>query len=416
MTRGNDEEAAVLGAALIDRAAFTIASDIITEKNFYREQNRLIWRAMLRLSQEDKPIDLVSVSSKLKEMKCLTRAGGSGYISDLTDGCPDVANVETYAKLVLDAYVGRECERTGRRMCDTGTPPRQRLENGIAAMIELTRSSIPTREKSAGDIVSDIFENVLNGNGKHDGIMIGFRDLDIALDGIKKDNFIVVGARPSVGKSAFTLQIALNVAKSGKSVLYVSPEMSDLQLGTRLLSLESGVPYRSINNATAKGESLERVREAKNTILNLPLKINDNPEQTIDSVRMSAYSLQAYKGIDLLIVDYLQLLCEGDDSKENVTLVSRGLKSIAKDLHIPVLAVSQLSRQIEYRDDKRPRLSDIRGSGQIEQDCDAVILIWEVNKSKSKTEVFIEKNRNGPLGSVMLTFDKETTKFIGEGW
>ena len=414
MTRGNDEEAAVLGAALIDRAAFTIASDIITEENFYREQNRLIWRAMLRLSQEDKPIDLVSVSGKLREQKCLSRAGGSGYLSALTDGCPDVANVSTYAEMVKTAWTGRRLEHVGDVLKDDSVHPRQRLDTGINLLTEIVKVSVPNRESSAGDIVSDIFQNVLNGNGKYDGIKIGFRELDIALDGINKDDFIVIGARPSVGKSAFTLQIGLNVARSGKHVLYVSPEMSKDQLGKRLLSLESGVPYMKIKSGKVKGEELERVRTAKDAILNLPLIIDDSPDQTIESVRLQARSMQARTGLDLLLVDYLQLLCEGDDSKENVTKVSRGLKSIAKDLHIPVWAVTQLSRQIEYRDDKKPHLSDIRGSGQVEQDCDAVLFIWAPNKAK--TEVFIEKNRNGPLGSVMLTFDKETTKFIGEGW
>ena len=414
MTRGSDEESAVLGAALIDRAAFTIASDIITEKNFYREQNRLIWRAMLRLSQEDKPIDMVSVSGKLKEQKCLSRAGGSSYLSGLTDGCPDVANVLYYAESVKTAWSGRELERVGNTLKDDSIPPKQRLDLGINALTEIVKVSVPNRESSAGDIASDIFENVLKGNGKHQGIKIGFDELDMALDGINQDDFIVIGARPSVGKSAFTLQVGLNVARSGKHVLYVSPEMSKLQLGMRLLSLESGVPYMKIKAGKVKSDELERVRAAKDAILNLPLVIDDSPDQTIESVRLQARSMQARTGLDLLLVDYLQLLCEGDDSKENVTKVSRGLKSIAKDLHIPVWAVTQLSRQIEYRDDKRPHLSDVRGSGQIEQDCDAVLFIWAPNKAK--TEVFIEKNRNGPLGSVMLTFDKETTKFIQGGW
>ena len=414
MTRGNDEEAAVLGAALIDRSAFTIASDIITEKNFYREQNRLIWRAMLRLSQEDKPIDMISVSAKLREMKCLSNAGGSSYLSSLTDSCPDIANVKTYADLVKLSWTSRELAREGAKLSDTSVPPLQRLEFGITSLIEITREAVPNRQKSVGNIVSDIYENVLKGNGKNDGIKIGFEELDIALGGIKRDEFIVIGARPSVGKSAFTLQVGLNVARSGKRVLYVSPEMSELQLGTRLLSLESGVPYRKIQAAKVPPEDLERIKAATHAIINLPLDIDDSPDQTIESIRLQARSMLGGSGLDLLLVDYLQLLCEGDDSKENVTKVSRGLKSIAKDLHIPVWAVTQLSRQIEYRDDKRPHLSDVRGSGQIEQDCDAVLFIWAPNKAK--TEVFIEKNRNGPLGSVMLTFDKETTKFIQGGW
>lgn len=414
MTRGSEEEAAVLGAALLDRAAFTIASDIITEKHFYREQHRLIWRAMLRLAQEDKPIDLVSVSGKLKEQKCLTRAGGSVYLSGLTDSCPDVANVSHYAEQVKTAWSGRELQSIGNTLQDDSISPKQRLDIGISALTEVVKTSVPNRESSAGDIISDIYENVLKGNGKNHGVRIGFTELDAALDGINKDDFIVIGARPSVGKSAFTLQVGLNVARNGQHVLYLSPEMSKLQLGMRLLSLESGVPYAKIKSGKLSQDELKRVGDAKHAILNLPLVIDDSPDQTIESVRLQARSMQARTGLDLLLIDYLQLLCEGDDSKEAVTKVSRGLKSIAKDLHIPVWAVTQLSRQIEYRDDKRPHLSDVRGSGQIEQDCDAVLFIWTPNQKK--TEVFIEKNRNGPLGSCMLTFDKETTKFIQGGW
>jgi replicative DNA helicase len=212
-----------------------------------------------------------------------------------------------------------------------------------------------------------------------------------------------------VGKSAFSLQVAWNIAKQGKRVFYVSPEMSKMQLTMRLLSMQSGVPYMSIKAGKVSATELERVREARDMIINLPLDIDDSPDQTIESVRLQARRMQAGSGISLLMVDYLQLLCKGDDSKEAVTVVSKGLKGIAKDLSIPVWAVTQLSRQLEYRDDKRPRLSDIRGSGQLEQDADVVMFIWA--PTHAKTEVFVEKNRNGPLGATTLKFDKETTKF-----
>jgi replicative DNA helicase len=348
---------------------------------------------------------------KLRQLELLTRAGGSSGISSIADQLPDVANVLFYADEVKKASTGRDLAYIGRNLQDKAIDPSRRLDVALTALSDVTKDTIRGNEARVGDIAADIFQNVLNGNGKYDGIRLGFPALDEALDGINKDDFIVIGARPGVGKSAFTLQCAMNIAKTGKKVLCVSPEMSKQQLVMRALSIESKVPYMAIKRGNLAESDLAAVRDAKDKVLNLPLIIDDTATQTIESTRLQARRMQASGGIDLLMVDYLQLLCAGDDSKEAVTIVSKGLKAIAKDLHIPVWGVTQLSRQIEYRDDKRPRLSDIRGSGQVEQDADAILFIYVVNKSESKVEVFIEKNRNGPLGLVMLKFDKKTTKF-----
>lgn len=409
MVKGADEEVAVLGALLTDGKMYRSVAEKLIEKDFYREEHRLIWRAMSLLDHEDKPIDEISVIGRLKQMELLTRAGGSSGISSLADQMSDVANVMFYADEVKKASAGRWLSRIGKNLQDSKVEPTQRLDIALTSLSDVTRETVRGNESRVGDVAADIFANVLKGNGKYKGIRIGFAALDDALDGINRDDFIVVGARPSVGKSAFTLQCGMNVAKSGKRVLYVSPEMSKQQLVMRALAIESGVPYMAIKRGNLTDDQKENVRNAKDRILNLPLIIDDTATQTIESARLQARRLQAGDGIDLLMVDYLQLLCAGDDSKEAVTVVSKGLKAIAKDLHIPVWGVTQLSRQIEYRDDKRPRLSDIRGSGQIEQDADAVMFIYQ--QTKTKTEVFIEKNRNGPLGFVTLSFDKNTTKF-----
>jgi replicative DNA helicase len=414
MVRGVDEEAAVLGAVLMDGLLYKTVADQLLESDFYKEEHRLIWRAMTSIANEGTPIDVLTVTGRFKKERDLTRVGGSSYISSLIDALPDVSNVKFYAAKVKEASNSRRLRVIGQRLQDEEVVPNERIEVAIGSLTEVLKSQPGTREAKIGDVATDIFENILKGNGKNKGLMIGFPDLDTALDGVNKDSLIVLGARPSVGKSAFALQVSYNIATKGGSVLYVSPEMSKEQLTIRLLSVVSGIPYMKIKNGKLPQHEMDKIKDAKNVIVNLPLIIDDSAEQTVESARMAARRLQASGGIDLLVVDYLQLLCAGDDSKEAVTVVSKGLKAIAKDLHIPVLAVTQLSRQIEYRDDKRPKLSDIRGSGQIEQDADAVLFIW--NPSKTKVEVFIEKNRNGPLGATTLTFDKDTTKFSSGGW
>jgi replicative DNA helicase len=414
MVRGVDEEAAVLGAILTDGLLYKTVADTLLESDFYKEEHRLIWRSMTAIANEGGSIDSLTVTGRFKKDRDLTRAGGSSYISSLADQLPDVNNIKYYALKVKESSNGRRLRVVGQRLQDDEVPPNERIEVALGSLTEILKSVPGSREAKVGDVAADIFKNLLNGNGKNKGLMIGFPELDVALDGLNKDSLVVLGARPSIGKSAFALQVSYNVASAGKCVLYVSPEMSKEQLTLRLLSVVSGIPYMRIKNGKLPHHEMDKIKEAKNVIVNLPLIIDDTAEQTVESSRMAARRLQASSGIDLLVVDYLQLLCAGDDSKEAVTVVSKGLKAIAKDLHIPVLAVTQLSRNIEYRDDKRPKLSDIRGSGQIEQDADAVLFIW--NPSKTKVEVFIEKNRNGPLGATTLTFDKDTTKFSSGGW
>lgn len=410
MIRGVEEEVAVLGAILTDGNLYQIAAEKLRENDFYKEEHRLIWRKMSDLASRGQPIDCISVTAEFKKDRDLTRAGGTSYISSLADGLPDVNNVEHYAALVKKASAGRALAYIGKRLQDEEVSPESRLEVALTGLTDVVKDVSPSSTTVIGDVVDDIYNGIVTGNGHAKGIKIGFAPLDYALDGINKDQMIILGARPSVGKSSFAMQLSYNVARQGHRVLFVSPEMSRQQLGMRLTSMISGVPYMAIKKAVLTEKQLHSIGIARETIKNLPLILDDDAEQSVEKVRLLARSIVARHGeLALLVVDYLQLLCAGDDSKEAVTVVSKGLKAIAKDLHIPVIALTQLSRQIEYRDDKRPKLSDIRGSGQIEQDADAVLFIW--NPSKTKTEVFIEKNRNGPLGSCDLIFDKETTSF-----
>lgn len=409
MVRGVEEEAAVLGAILTDGNLYETAAKHIDESHFYRQEYRYVWRACTDLYNTKKSIDLVSVTHRLRSLGILTKAGGASGVSDLIDTVPDVVNCEEYAKSVKTASNSRKLSGVGNGLKDASIEPEQRIDIALSQIKEITKDAVSKKGARVGDVASEIYKSVIKGNGFNKGLMTGFKGLDLALDGVNKDELLILGARPSVGKSAFSLQVAWNMARAGHKVYYVSPEMSKEQLTTRLMAIESDVPYMAIKGGSLSADQTDKLKAARDRIINLPLEINDSAEQNINSLRMQTRLMAASNGIDILMVDYLQLLCSGDDSKEAVTVVSKGLKAIAKDISIPVWAVSQLSRQIEYRDDKRPRLSDIRGSGQLEQDADVCMFIWQ--PTKTKVEVFIEKNRNGPLGYCLLKFDKGTTKF-----
>jgi len=336
----------------------------------------------------------------------------------MTDSLFDIQNIAYYAGEVKNASIGRDLKRIGKRLMQNDVKPDQRMDVAFGALSDLNRRAVLSKETSVGDVSKAIISDVLDGNGFAAGVPMGFAELDEPLSGLNKESLIILAARPSIGKSAFSLQVAANVAKRNVPVLYLSPEMSKLQLTKRLLSMESGVPYSKIMSSKKLSDSdITNLKEADERIRTIPLVIDDASEQSITGLRLKARRMQATSGLGLVIIDYLQLLCEGDDSKEAVTKISKGLKAIAKDLEIPVWAVSQLSRNIVYRDSQRPTLSDLRGSGQLEQDADAVLMLFHPKKSdKSKVEIFIEKHRNGPLGTTTLHFDKDTTRFSTGEW
>lgn len=414
---GRSEETAVLGSLLIDGSMIEEVSLILKERDFFSEQHKLIWRAMQSLTQDGKPIDVLTVASELRDHKCLTRAGGAAYISSLTDYVPDIANVCYYAKEVKKESASKDLVRVGNNLTDEGIPVTDRLEIGLNALSNLVQESTRSKEVRISEVMSKLMTDIEDGVDAIGGIKTGFSDLDKHLLGLSPGDFVVVGARPSVGKSAFALQVAANIAKQNKSVLYVSPEMTEDQLARRLLASESGVPYEKLLVPSSLTDSdKKKIIEQNQNIKRLPLIIDDSASQTLADVRVKARRVQARGGLDFIIVDYLQLLCPGDDSKEEVTKISKGLKALAKDLEIPVLGITQLSRNLEYRDDKRPRLSDIRATGQIEQDADIIMFLWYPEPTTPIVEIFIEKHRNGPLGAAKYTFNKDTTRFIPRGW
>ena len=410
-------EQAVLGAILLNGGLYHEVAEFLHDPDFYIEAHRLVYRAIVELSQNGDHVDLITVTQMLREKQCITRAGGPAYVSSLVDSAPDVVNVVAYAKELKKAVLARKLKLYGKRLIEAQNNSFEVLNQTLEDMIELSTQSMVTKEVQIGDISKEILDGILDGNGVSEGLRTGFAELDRPLGGLCSDELVILAARPSVGKSAFSLQVAANVAKRGHHVLYISPEMSSKQLGRRLLSVESGVDHeRLLKSKLLTDSDIESIRDADARIRTLPLEIDDGPHQTVGEVRTKARIKQARTGLSLVMVDYLQLLSPGDDDKAEVTKISKGLKGISKDLNIPVWAVSQLSRGITFRESKRPELGDLRGSGQLEQDADKVMFLWYPTKSRKKVEVFIEKNRNGPLGSATYNFNHSTTRFESGSW
>jgi replicative DNA helicase len=404
---GVDAEEALLGILLNHGDYFHEVSMIVREQEFYKEDHRLIWRAMEALIDAGIKIDTVSVVQKLRDKRCITRVGGPAAISSLTDTLSDPSNVIHYAKAVLSASIGRWLKSTGRKLANDDIDPERRLDIGFSALHEINKAAAFGNRVHVGDVADEIMSDITGGNGFSCGVWTGFTELDDPLNGLQRQSYYILGARPSVGKSALALQIAAHVADSGDPVLYISPEMTRKQLVIRLMSIKSGVPYDAIIKNRTKEDDRDSLNEARAWARSIPLHVDDSSGQTISNVRLVARQHEGI-GLGLLVVDYLQLLCPDDDDKATVTKISKGLKAIAKDFNIPVLACSQLRRRYG-QEPVRPDSSRLKGSGQIEQDADAIILLHR--KDNGMVEAFLDKHRNGPLGQTVLRFDKETTRF-----
>ncbi|KKN78971.1 hypothetical protein LCGC14_0344470 [marine sediment metagenome] len=418
----DDEEVAVLGAILTRGECYQEAANIIEESDLYREEHRLIWRAMTALANDGVNIDPVSVVGVLREKRCLDRAGGSPGIATLMDSPFDTVNVTHYAKGIEKASKGRVLKQIGRRLMDGAVSPDKRMDVAQGSLSDLNQRSSHNKNVSIESVTAGITTSIINGDRLKGGIMLGFSELDSSLGGLKPAEYMILGAQPSVGKSAFALQVAYNMAGCGCKVFFFTPEMTQFQLGLRLLSMESRVPYSRITNEdiVLTKEERKKINEAQSTIEDLPgmITINDTSTQTTASIRLNARGawMDKTRGLDLIIVDYLQLLCPNDDDKTAVTIVSKRLKAIGKDLGVPVFACSQLRRPYG-QEPRRPDKFRLKGSGQLESDADQVLLMWYPHLSDtSKVEVFIDKNRNGPLGQTTLHFDKDTTSFSNRGW
>ena len=428
-----EAEAAVLGAMMLQKEAIGLAIENLREGNnmFYYDANQIIYEAILQLYEKDKPVDLVTLSSTLKDANKLEKVGDSAYLIQLLDSVATAANIEYYAQRVLEKALLRNLIDASTRIV------RESYEGGgnIDELLDRAEQQIFTiseRRLRGGFIefrklLYDTFEHIEEMH-KNPGFLIGvpsgFDDLDKMTGGFQKSNLIIIAGRPSMGKTALALNIAENMTVTHNvPVALFSLEMSQEQLAIRLLCSYAKVNSHKLQTGRLPNAERHKLGLAAGPLFDAPLYIDDTPNLTVLEMRAKARRLKSQKGLGAIIVDYLQLM-EGHSRAENrqqeISKISRSLKGLAMELEIPVIALSQLSRAVELRTDKRPQLSDLRESGAIEQDADVVMFVYRreyyfqnEEEAKGKAEIIIGKQRNGPVGTVQLFFHREFTRFEG---
>ena len=428
-----EAEVSTLGALMIDKDAITKVADIICADDFYKDKNGRIYKVILELYQEQEPLDILNVSSRLKDKKILKEVGGRVYLTELMNAVPSAANVVSYANLVRKKSVLRNLIQTASEIVEMGyaeeRPIDEILDKAEQNLFSVGQKSVKQDFAPMSTLLEKAFvriDEMHNSDGKFRGIATGFNDLDKLLSGLQKSDLVILAARPSIGKTSFALNLAINAAVNDKaSVGVFSLEMSSDQLVDRMLSTQSGVNLWNLRTGSLASDSedddFQKIGDAMGVLSEAAIHIDDSATANIMEMRTMARRLQADKGLDLLIIDYLQLM-EGrgkhsDNRVQEISEISRGLKNLAKELNVPIVALSQLSRAVENRSPQIPKLSDLRESGSIEQDADVTMFLYREDREKPETEnkniveVIVAKHRNGPVGSVALYFDEKTTCF-----
>ncbi|MEA2701968.1 MAG: replicative helicase [Candidatus Parcubacteria bacterium] len=427
-----DSERGLLGSLLLKPDAIHDVSDTIRADSFYAEKHKLIFEAMRDLSDRGEPIDILSLSERLQGRSTLERCGGRAYIAELANSSPTPGNFAHYAELVSRKHVMRSLIDVAHEITEhayeEGRDAAEVLDSAEKAIYEVGNGSASHKFTAISDKLENAWERIESlskQDGAIRGVPTGFPDLDNLLSGLHPSDLVILAARPSVGKTSLGLDIARNAAvKHNVPVGIFSLEMSSEQLVDRMLAAESYVNSWKIRTGAVRAEEeFGRIRDALETLSKAPIYIDDKPGNNILAMRAVARRLKRERGIGLIVVDYLQLMAPSgglkasDSMVQQVTEISRSLKSLARELEVPVLALSQLSRAVEQRGGK-PRLSDLRDSGSIEQDADVVMFIHRDDKRNPDSdrpniaEILIEKHRNGPTGRVELYFDEKRTSFM----
>ena len=423
-----EAEQSVIGSMIMDRDAIMTASEVITSEDFYQSQYGVLFDAMLELYNEGKPVDLVTLQERLREKDVPPEISSLEFAKDLLDAVPTSANVRHYATIVQEKSMLRKLIKVNEEIANTCYLAKERTED----ILEETEKKIfdLLQYRSTGDFVPikqvvlnalDKIEKASKNKGTVTGIPTGFIDLDYKTSGFQPSDLILIAARPSMGKTAFVLNVAQNMAfKEGKTVAIFSLEMSKEQLVNRLFSLESKVDSQALRTGNLTDEDWAKLIEGAAVVGKSNLIIDDTPGISIAELRSKCRKFKLEHNLGIIIIDYLQLMSGGKRSEsrqQEISEISRSLKAVARELNVPVVALSQLSRAVEQRPDHRPMLSDLRESGAIEQDADVVMFLYRddyYNKDTDKkniAEIIIAKQRNGPIGTVELVWLPNYTKF-----
>ena len=434
-----EAEQAVLGAMLIDKEAIAKATEVLSADDFYREAHPVIFSAMLELYNKNEAVDMVTVTEILKRDNKLEDIGGIAYITSLANVVLTAANVKYHAEIVAEKSVLRQLVRVSTEIAAMGYEANEDvgtlLDTAESRILEISNRKKKNDFTAINDILMDSvqsIESLLQNKGGLTGLPAGFADLDKLTSGLHPSDFIILAARPSMGKTALALNIVQNVALRAhkviggepRSVAFFSLEMSKEQLVNRMLCAEAGIDSQRLRVGEMHDEDWTHLWDACDTMSRAKIYIDDTAGITAMDMRSRARRLKAEHGLDLIVVDYLQLMQgsgkrnNSGDRQQEVSEISRSLKALARELDVPVLALSQLSRSVESRQVKRPMLSDLRESGSLEQDADIVAFLYREDyynpETENKhTELIIAKHRNGPVDTVNLFFQKQFTKFVG---
>ena len=423
-----DSEKALLGSVMLKSNSLFEIMDFINTDCFYSEKHRLVFKAMMDLFSKKDPIDLLTLSTKLKDQKVLEQIGGNTYLTELVNAVPTSANIEYYARIVHKKYMMRRLIEASEEIANLGYDENHNLEESLdkaeKSVFNIATSIVANKFTELKDALGEAFERLNRLQESKDelrGVPTGFDSLDKKLSGFQKSDLIIIAARPSMGKTSLALDIARKVAvKNQLPVAIFSLEMSSQQLVDRMLAADSKVDAWKLRTGNLnREEEFNLIRESLDTLSKAPIFIDDQPANNILKMRSIARKLKRQHDLKLIIVDYLQLMAPtqtraSDNMVQQVTEISRSLKHLARELDIPVIALSQLSRAVESRGG-RPKLSDLRDSGSIEQDADVVMFIHrekeEDGQKSNMAEILIEKHRNGPTGKVSLNFDDKKATF-----
>ena len=426
-----DAEMSLLGAVLIDEEVIADVSELVAAKDFYDKRHHLIFQSMMRLYERHKPVDLLTLTEELKKKNELETVGGSAYLTEITNYVPTAAHAHAYAELVSQKAVRRRLIKASAEISEMGfdeeTTTQELLERAEAELFSVSDQSLKQDLVSIESILTESFdrlEELHRNKGALRGIRTGYRDLDNMTAGLQRSDLIILAARPAMGKTTLVTNLAYNVATIAKlPVLFFSLEMSKEQLIDRMLADASGVDSWNIRTGNLSDEDFSKLSDAMGEMAEAPIFIDDTPGLSVLEMRTKARRAAHDQPLGLIIVDYLQLMQSNGNHNGNrvqeVSEISRGLKLIARELNVPLIALSQLSRSVESRTPPVPQLSDLRESGSIEQDADIVSFIYRPGyyepdnpEVQNITDLILAKHRNGPVGKVQLYFHPERLRFM----
>ncbi len=429
-----EAEKSTIGSLLIDKDSIVKISDFLKAEDFYHDAHRLVYQAVCDLYDKRSPIDLVTLTNILEDREQLKIIGGASYLALLANEVPTATHIFQYATIVKQKAILRKLILAGDKIKSFGYMENEDIENLIdqaeKTLFGVSQTFMADRFVHVKDILNKTYEKISDLHDpdtkeKYRGIPTGFKSLDNIMSGLQPSDLVIIAARPSMGKTAFALNIAQNIAKRGKSVGIMSLEMSKEQLVERMFCSLLSVDSWKMRTGRLTDEDFSKIGNIMDELNSMKIFIDDSIGNSIAELKAKARRLKMESGLDVLVIDYLQLMSSGSISGsfqvnrvQEISEISRSLKSLARDLSIPIIALSQLSRAVELRPSKIPQLSDLRESGAIEQDADVVLMMYredyyeEDTERKGVTDLFIRKHRNGPTGHIELAFKKEQMKFL----